>query len=375
MINQKRDPSNSYYLTETGIKALKTLISTAKSPEPRLGCRPIGTKLSRYILIKIIKQYQSDEDQEAVSISSWTKFFTYYYNKLNVNQRKEFVENNYEVQPILLGNYTPTCLTIDPPHPHLASVNRMISSQQIAELMWQLDYSKPNQEQKFKDTIKLSSSMAIAFSLAACDPHLQDWLVFRLVKSLELEHSDCLEINLIYEKSKFSAWSLTSIWQQILEQIEDITESNDFAKYVNQRFVILKVRKTQLSHQEILINEFWHPLLQQLNSSEWHQKNNLCLLLFIVNDFDLRLDASYKVCCLEPMLSINSADVIEWARTPKVNDYLEKDKGKRKFMQWKKDNVPILDYSLPKLFKTLIAYINPEADLDDVAKSWKIGGS
>jgi hypothetical protein len=234
-------------------------------------------------------------------------------------------------------------------------------------------HSKFGRAQKFKDTIERSNSMAIAFSLAACDPTLQDWLVYRLIRSLK--RRKWLEIDLTYEESKFSVWNLMSIWQQIAEQIEDQTESNDFARYVNQRFVVIKVRKTQLSHQEILINEFWHPLLQQLNSSDGDQKNELRLLLFIVNDGELQLDASYQVCCLEPILSIDSADIIRWAESPGVSTYLEKDKGKRKFQEWKKVKVPILDYSLPKLFKTLIRYINPEAELDDVAKSWIIGES
>jgi hypothetical protein len=345
----------------------------SKSLEPSLASKPRGTGLTSYVLPRIIKQYQKNRDQEAVSIGSWTSFFNYYYDKLSIAQQQEFSRNNDGVMPILFGNYTPACLTKQHPYPQAASVNQTISSQQIAELMWNLDYSKPNQEQKFKDTIDHSNSMAIAFSLSACDPTLQDWLVYRLIRSLK--RRKWLEIDLTYEESKFSVWNLMSIWQQIAEQIEDLTEPNDFARYVNQRFVVIKVRKTQLSHQEILLEDFWYPLLQQLNSSDGDRKNDLHLLLFIVNDCDLQLDASYQVCCLEPMLSIDSADIIEWARTPEVSAYLEKDKGKGKFKEWKKDKVPILDCSLPRLFKTLIAYINPEADLDSVAKSWIIGGS
>jgi hypothetical protein len=370
---RKRDPGNSYYLTEGGIEALETLVKTSDLPEPSLSCRPIGTKLSAYVVPKIIKQYQKDKNQEAVSLKSWTMFFNYYYGKLSTVQQQEFVRNNDGVKQILAGSYAPAYLTTEHPYPQLASVNKTISFQQIAELMWNLDYSKPNQEQQFRDTIKHSNSMAIAFSLAACDPTLQDWLVYRLIRSLK--RRKWLEIDLTYEESEFSVWSLMSIWQQIAEQIEDLTESNDFARYVNQRFVVIKVRKTQLSHQEILINEFWYPLLQQLNSSDGDRKNDLHLLLFIVNDRELQLDASYRVCCLEPMLSIDSADIVEWAETPEVSAYLEKDMGKGKFKKWKKYTVPTLNYSLPKLFKTLIAHINPEADLDDIAKYWKIGGS
>jgi hypothetical protein len=180
---QKRDPGNSYYLTEGGIKALKALINMSNSPEPSLASRPIGTKLSPYILPKIIKQYRQDRDQEALSVRSYTKFFNYYYDKLSIAQQQEFVRNNNGVRPILVGNYAPAYLTTQHPYPQAASVSQIISSQQIAELMWNLDYSKPNQEQKFKDTIERSNSMAIAFSLAACDPTLQDWLVYRLIRS------------------------------------------------------------------------------------------------------------------------------------------------------------------------------------------------
>jgi inactive STAND len=369
VVNQKRSPGNSYYLRPAGRVALRTLIDESGSSEPSLACRPIGT----YILPKIIKQYQQDRDQEAVAVGSWARVFRYYYDKLSLAQQQKFVRNNYEGKSILYGNYTPEYLTTQHPYPQAASVNQTISSQQIAGLMWNLDYSKPNQEQKFKDTIDRSNATAIAFSLAACDPHLQDWLVYRLVRSLK--RRKWLEIDLTYEESKFSVWNLMSIWQQIAEQIEDPTESNDFARYVNQRFVVIKVRKAQLSHQEILIREFWHPLLQQLNSSDGDQKNELRLLLFIVNDGELQLDASYQVICLEPILSIDSADIIRWAESPGVSTYLEKDKGRIKFKEWKRVKVPTLDYSLPKLFKTLIRYINPEAELDDVAKSWIIGGS
>jgi hypothetical protein len=370
---QKRDPGNSYYLTEGGVKALKTLINTSNSPEPSLASRPMGTKLSAYILPKIIKQYQRDREQEAVSVRSWARFFNYYYDKLSLAQQQEFVRSNYKGQSILHGNYTAEYLTMQHPYPQKTSVNKIISSQQIAELMWNLDYSKPTQEQRFKDTIDHNNSIAIAFSLAACDPTLQDWLVYRLIRSLK--RRKWLEIDLTPEESKFSAWNSMSIWQQIAEQIEDFTESNDFATYVNQRFVVIKVRKTQLPHQEVLINDFWHPLLEQLNSSSRDKENELRLLLFIVNDSELKLDASYQVCCLEPILSIDSDDIRRWAESPGVSTYLEKDKGKRKFKEWKTVKVPALDYSLPKLFKTLIRYINPEAELDDVAKSWIIGGS
>jgi hypothetical protein len=377
VVEQKRDSGNSYYLTEKGRAALRTLIVAAQLSEPSLTCKPIGTKLSRYILPKIIKQYHQDRIQEAVSISSWTKFFRYYYDKLSIDQQQKFVKKYYGVVPILYGNYGSEYLTTDPPYPRVATVSQTISPQQIAELMWSLDYGKPNQEQKFKDTIEGSNSMAIAFSLAACDPDLQDWLVFRLIRSLKHRKlSDCLEINLTYNKeSRFPEWSLTTIWKQISEQLESFTELDDFARYIDRRFVIIKVRKTQISHQKILIDEFWHPLLRQLNSNNGGRQNNLCLLLFIVNDRELPLDDSYQVYCLEPILSIGATDIIRWAETQEVSTYLEKDKGKRKFNDWKKVKVPALDCSLPKIFKTLIAYMNPEVVLDDVAQSWKIGGS
>lgn len=377
MINQKRDPGNSYYLAVGGRKALKDLINLAKQPEPTSSYRPIGTKLSSYILGKVIQQYQQDKNQEAVSISSWAKFFNYYYNKLSTAQQLKFKKDNSKVVPILNGSKTePECLTTQQPYPKSTSVFCTISPPEIAKLMWKLDYSKPNQEQKFKDTIEGSNSMAIAFSLAACDPDLQDWLVFRLIRSLKHRKlSDCLEINLTYEESRFPEWSLTTIWKQISEQLESFTELDDFARYIDRRFVVIKARKTQISHQKILIDEFWYPLLQQLNSNNGSRQNNLCLLLFIVNDRELPLDDSYQVCCLEPILSIDPTDIIRWAETQEVSTYLEKDKGKRKFNDWKKVKVPALDYSLPKIFKTLIAYMNPEVVLDDVAQSWKIGGS
>jgi hypothetical protein len=332
--------------------------------------------------------------------------YFYHYYENNTDKNRWQVSKHF---------YTP-CDTVRPRTKKVQSKTRstrntqaVISinpAQEIADLLWDLDYC--HQQQKFIDKLKAYSTHAIAFSIAAPKPNselegsLQEWLLCRLYRSIDLLdygwNSRWQEIQIEPPecKSGSTGWGLVEICQQIEPLLidngirfssnkpDDIIDA--LAKYSIREPVLIQVRNLhrEQDRRKIIIDVFWHKLIAQVNKIQLSRATRRSrLIMFLLEENNSPLDEGGSFYPL-PKLDVNFADIDNWACPQQVrmslakcdewNDDIDRqideqiDKEIRGWPCWRE---PRIEIKLAEVFNNLCHLFNSGYGSKHISEYWR----
>jgi hypothetical protein len=280
------------------------------------------------------------------------------------------------------------------------SNNRDKKIEQIANLLWKLDYQ--DSESKF---ISLSQSKAIAVSIAAPSDWTQQWLMRRLSRLVYEEGivGGIPEVILLkpeYSNSKLetslSQWTLVDICAQIATSLKIQGRDPNYviqalANHNRKQPVLIKVcgLRNDLD-RKILIESFWQLLITQIDrlnkNSQYlsYEAKKSPLIMFLLENYTEDCDCidnlALRHYMLEP-LQIDISHAQNWiTQNSTVNKALLKNKTKQsikslhdhEIINWLCWQESIQQKRLHLLIENLCGLFLTDCKLADIAAHWKI---
>jgi hypothetical protein len=330
-------------LTNEGKNALAELLTLVDYPS-KLNHTAIKilTQLSSETVTKIlnIKTIDPTKNDPAVDVESFGTFFRVLYTKkLTLSQQQQY-SVTYPGLNLLLEN--PTTDTKYCKQIIESNADRLKRTRQMAELLCKLDYG--DQQDIFTKQIRDVYSQAIAFSLSAPCKSTQKWLMCRLLRLANSSGMNAaITITLDRSSPTLSTWNLSTICAQVsrtsglgIEYRNPAQVIEELAAY-NQAYhpVLIKVFGLQNEvERDILINEFWHKLIQNIPIKPQGlspRAKQSRLMMFLLEQDALELDPATGSDRFFPLAApeIKLVDITEWIVEINATEILKAHRSKK----------------------------------------------
>jgi hypothetical protein len=385
---------NRCLLTNTGKQALEELLNKAYpkgyNPE-KIAKSFIDVDISQTTVGNILNSIPGQLNKLGVLFKGLSKLEC-------VSRDRTWLIEYQRRYPNLIG-YPPSIgpyFEFAPPKPKV-SVDRKKKIEQIANLLWILDYQ--DQENKF---VGLLPAKAIAVSISAPSELTHQWLTKRLLRRVNhggLVNSK-LKVILLKPKSStsqiktsLSQWTLADICNQIATSLK-IKEHDpnriiqELARYNTNQPVLIKVNSLQNElNRQILIDDFWQLLIAQIDRLNNYPQSCTAkmspLIMFVLENHDERNNFNDNLALKHYFLSplrIGVAHAQNWIVQHPVRTFLLDERTEQAINHlhdhqvstwtcWQK-STPQDKLSL--LIETLCRLFVIDCTLSDFDKHWKI---
>ncbi|MCY7282344.1 MAG: hypothetical protein LH679_02655 [Cyanobacteria bacterium CAN_BIN43] len=373
---KKRNKAKISAHTDLTRDTINRILGTEKQPEPK----PVQRQTLEHLfscLNKQIKQNYRDANPQGQKESGEA------YKKRIGESLKSLYQcpfrNQYWTDDIDAAHQS-TAIASSLLEPVAQSVGYLSDAQTLAHLLWKLDYAK--EEEEFTTTL-CQLNRSGAFMVRCHDTKVQGWLVKRLAKAAGFfEMAEKISINM------GSLSRIDELWDKFPKKLRRSPVSSksmieDLSKLCQERPVIIVLSRFQradktMQHQ--IINEFWMPLLNQVNTASRRSWRSRLVLFLVEEGGDIHIktvspdeakNSEYPVL-LPPLIEIKSGDVRDWFKDD-VFELLVQRRGDGEAEAFMRNNNIASPGSTP--WNTLENICNEfRYDITEIEPSWRLAG-